>query len=238
LNSLGSAPLCSCTGVCIGEKQLESDVTVVATGPWLKCMEEWANLSVPITGIKSTSCVWEPASELVGEEPAALFCSEHPKHGNHIEVYPRVGGEIYTCGLGGSDYVTGDRLKPGGDCDSADKIHANPARVEAASKTISEMSTHFVTIPKVTQACMRPCLTDALPALGAVSPGLYVCGAGNCWGISWSPAMGKAIADLIVDGKSKLIRPQFDPKRFTDREVSFSGPRGRAMGEQRVGEQW
>ena len=222
----------------LGSEVMESDATVVATGPWLKCMEEWASLSIPITGIKSTSCVWEPATDTVAKEPAALFCSEHPKHGNHIEVYPRVGGEIYTCGLGGSEYVRGDRLKPGGDCDSADKIHADPTRVDAASKTIAEMSTHFVTVPKATQACMRPCLTDALPALGAVSGGLYVCGAGNCWGISWSPAMGSAMADLIVDGKSDLVHPAFDPKRFTMGSVEFSGQRGRAMGETRVGEQW
>lgn len=229
----------SCKGVQLSNNEvLSSDVTVIATGPWLKCMEEWANLSVPITGIKSTSCVWEPSTDRVEKEPAALFCSEHPKYGNHIEVYPRVGGEIYTCGLGGSDYVTGDRLKPGGDCDSADKIQADPSRVDAASKTIGEISSHFVTIPKVTQACMRPCLTDGLPALGAVSSGLYVCGAGNCWGISWSPAMGCAMADLIVDGKSDLAHPAFNPKRFTNREIVFSGQRGRSMGDERVGEQW
>ena len=59
----------------------------MATGPWLKCMEEWANMDVPIIGIKSTSCVWEPKTSLPLEAPAAPFCSEHPKFGTHIEVH-------------------------------------------------------------------------------------------------------------------------------------------------------
>lgn len=50
--------------------------------------------------------------------------------------------------------------------------------------------------------------------------------------------MGSAMADLIVDGESPLVNPAFDPKRFSFREVTFSGQRGRAKGEQRVGEQW
>ena len=150
-----------------------------------------------------------------------------------------MGGEVYTCGLGGSDNVTGNRLKPGGDCASADLINADPSRVSAASAALMEMSSHFKPEPKVTQACMRPCLTDALPAIGPVGDGLFVCGAGNCWGISWSPAMGKCIADWIVDGHSDLADGAFDPKRFTWKsKVKFSGQRGRAMGDERVGEQW
>jgi len=42
-------------------------------------------------------------------------------------------GELYICGCGGSDYVSGDRLRAGGDCESADKVHQDPARVQAAS---------------------------------------------------------------------------------------------------------
>jgi hypothetical protein len=41
-------------------------------------------------------------------------------------VYPRPNGEVYICGLGGSDYVDEQRLKPGGDCDRQEKIKADP----------------------------------------------------------------------------------------------------------------
>jgi hypothetical protein len=39
------------------------------------------------------------------------------------QVYPRPNGEIYICGLGGSDYVDAPRLKAGGDCESPELIH-------------------------------------------------------------------------------------------------------------------
>jgi hypothetical protein len=35
-------------------------------------------------------------------------------------------GELYVCGLGGSDHVHGDRLRPGGDCASADQVQLPP----------------------------------------------------------------------------------------------------------------
>lgn len=43
-----------------------------------------------------------------------------------FQVYPRPNGEVYICGLGGSDYVDEQRLKPGGDCDRQEKIKADP----------------------------------------------------------------------------------------------------------------
>eukprot|EP00955_Chlamydomonas_euryale_P015631 167293-Chlamydomonas_euryale.AAC.1 len=33
------------------------------------------------------------------------------------QVYPRWNGEVYICGCGGSDYVSGARLRAGGDCE-------------------------------------------------------------------------------------------------------------------------
>ena len=44
------------------------------------------------------------------------------------------------CGIGGSDNVRGDRLKEGGDCDSADKIHENLNRLAIATEALQEIS--------------------------------------------------------------------------------------------------
>jgi hypothetical protein len=55
------------------------------------------------------------------QEPYALFCSED-RNGCHLEVYPRPGGDVYLCGLGGSDHVRGDRLKAKGDCSAPELI--------------------------------------------------------------------------------------------------------------------
>lgn len=44
----------------------------------------------------------------------------------NTQVYPRPDGSVYVCGLGGSDYVSGARLLPGGDCDRPEKVVPNP----------------------------------------------------------------------------------------------------------------
>ena len=49
-------------------------------------------------------------------------------------------GDLYICGIGGSDYVRGDRLREGGDCENADCIKADNKRVTAAMKSFSTLS--------------------------------------------------------------------------------------------------
>ena len=58
----------------------------------------------------------------------------------------------------------------------------------------------------------------------------------NCWGILWAPVTGLLISELLADGRVKAI-PSLDP--FSPRRFMRRAPkRGRAKGEQRVGEQW
>ena len=52
----------------------------------------------------------------------------------------------------------------------------------------------------------------------------------------WAPVSGKAMSELILDGKSSCVDLKaFDPARFKPKK---SGGRGRKMREQDVGEQW
>ena len=86
---------------------------------------------------------------------------------------------------------------------------------------------------------MRPCLSDGLPAMGAVAHvfGVYISAGHNCWGILWAPASGLCMAELILDGKSTSIDLQpFDPNRFQRSKKETS--RGRKRGAVAVGEQW
>ena len=152
------------------------------------------------------------------------------------QVYPRNSGEIYLCGIGGSEYVDGERLRAGEF--PPGEVHADPARVEAATKSFTTMSKRFRgTEPAVVQACMRPCPPDALPLMGRVPniQGAYMSAGHNCWGILWAPVSGKAMSELIVDGEASCVdlRP-FNPGRFMPKK---SG-RGRKQGTRPVGEQW
>jgi hypothetical protein len=60
---------------------------------------------------------------------------------NVIYIYIYIPGDLYICGIGGSDYVRGDRLRAGGDCENADCITADNKRVAAAMKSFSSLST-------------------------------------------------------------------------------------------------
>jgi len=149
-------------------------------------------------------------------------------------------GDLYICGCGGSDYVTGDRLREGGDCYDPLMIHADAKRVNAACLSLSSMSSMFdqYKAPDIIQACMRPCTPDALPVMGKI-PGIngaFISCGHNCWGILWGPISGKSMSELIVDGYSNCIDlKSFNPSRYMKKN---SNKRGRKKGIESVGEQW
>ena len=72
------------------------------------------------------------------------------------EIYPRPDGSVYICGIGGSEYVSGDRLRAGGDCESAEVIEANPKRVAAARRSFSGLTSMGDKEPDVMQVRPAP----------------------------------------------------------------------------------
>lgn len=74
-----------------------------------------------------------------------------------VQVYPRPNGEMYLCGLGGSDYVDPPRLKAGGDCDKPEVIQPDPSRVTAATNSFKGMTSIGNEGPTVTQVRWARC---------------------------------------------------------------------------------
>lgn len=133
-----------------------NDKVCICMGPWTGvALDDWFNLKIPMDGIKSTSLVYRDMPEMK-TEPYACFCDDDT-YGCHLELYPRPNGELYICGIGGSDYVNGDRLRENGDCATADLILADPKRVEAGLNSFKSMSTLGNRTPDIMQSCMRPC---------------------------------------------------------------------------------
>ena len=225
----------SVSGVKVDGEVVPCKAFVCTMGPWAALAQDWLDIPVPMTGIKSTSIVFKDEKKEV--EPCALFCGEDHRFGTHLEVYPRNSGEVYLCGIGGSEYVEDDRLRAGEF--PPGEVHADPARVEAATKSFSTMSKRLGGTPDVVQACMRPCPPDALPYMGRVRgfSNAYMSAGHNCWGILWAPVSGKAMSELILDGEAKCVdlKP-FDPARFAPKMKK--GTRGRKQGSTSVGEQW
>lgn len=222
-----------------GKPDLLADVVLVCMGPWsAPFVEDNFGIPLPMEGVKSTSLVYNNLDE-IKSEPAACFCDED-ENDCHLELYPRNNGDLYICGCGGSDYVRGDRLRDGGDCDSAEKIHADPHRVQAACRSFSSMSSLGARrAPDIVQACMRPCADDGMPVMGKIPEisGAYVSTGHNCWGILWAPIAGLAMAQLITNGICSVIDlSSFDISRFTPR--SNERARGKKVGDANIGEQW
>jgi glycine/D-amino acid oxidase-like deaminating enzyme len=226
---------------------VEAEALIVCLGPWSGVFcEDHFGWRLPMEGIKSTSIVFKDVPQLDptvnGPTPYACFCDEDNSTHTHLELYPRVDDELYICGCGGSDHVRGNRLRPGGDCDASSKIKADEKRVEAAVTCLSNMSSIGDRKPDIQQACMRPCLTDALPAMGKIPScsGAYVSCGHNCWGILWAPISGQAMSELVLLGESNCLDlSPFTPNRFaSDPEALGKLLRGRHHGTKAVGEQW
>jgi glycine/D-amino acid oxidase-like deaminating enzyme len=68
------------------------------------------------------------------------------------------------------------------------------------------------------QACYLPLSPDGSPVIGAVPgvQGAYIAAGHSCWGILNGPATGLAMAELIVEGRSKSVDiGAFSPSRFS-----------------------
>ena len=219
---------------------VECDKMVVTLGTWSGVIcEDWFSCPIPMQGIKSTSLVYNEIPE-IKSEPYACFCDED-KFSCHLELYPRPDGTLYICGCGGSDYVSGDRLRAGGDCFDPADIKEDPRRVVAATKALGFMSKTFAEkyAPMVTQACMRPCPSDGLPVMSEIPgfEGAFTSCGHNCWGILWAPIAGKAMSELIMSGdnsQSVLDLAPFHISRFFDAKQG----RGKKVGTTPIGEQW
>ena len=100
-----------------------------------------------------------------------------------LYVVCRSNGDI--CGCGGSDYVSGDRLREGGDCETPEQILPDLNRVHAASTSFRGISSLGDYEPHVINSCMRPCAPDALPVMGTIPDveGAFVSCGHNCWGM-------------------------------------------------------
>lgn len=222
------------------KRTLPCDTVVVCAGPWSCIAEDWfpdSGVKLPMQGIKSTSIVWKAPEEGTTVDATALFCGEDNQFGTHLEVYPRPDNTIYICGIGGSDYIDTEQLKVGA---FRDECLAKSSRVEAAVAAFTKMSASYRNLSNAlerVQACMRPCPPDALPYMGSIPgySGAFLNAGHNCWGIAWAPGCGRAMAELILEGKcTSLDLSPFDPARFNP----ASSKRGRKKGTMNVGEQW
>lgn len=192
-----------------GELQAEQyGVVVLCMGPWTIQAQQWFPSLPAVMAQKAASLVVKT------KVPATALFSEYVNSRSEVrspEAYPRE-DEIYMC----QSAVPED-------------LPSDPATIEIASRDVADLKEFGAAISSqvadamkddtnvVSQACNLPVSPDGLPLIGSIpdSNGTAFVAAGHsCWGILNSPATGKAIAEMILSGKSSINIAPFDPARF------------------------
>ncbi|KAG8100702.1 hypothetical protein GUJ93_ZPchr0013g36955 [Zizania palustris] len=195
-----------------GRGVVDADAVVLAFGPWSARFEMIKEV-FDVSGLKAHSIVLRPR-ESAKITPHALFLSYHPEPSAKMlepEVYPRPTGEVYICGMTKDEEVPDDPLMITGEPDSIAMLH------KIAGKVSTHLKRDEGAEVVAEQACYLPCTNDGMPVIGEMPgvKGCYVATGHSCWGILNAPATGAALAELILDGKAKIIDlAPFSPARF------------------------
>ena len=180
------------TGVVLEREVLSCATAVLAIGPWSAEASDWIGVPIDVRPLK----------------------------GQIIRL--QAPGPPVVCSVGwGHNYATTktDGLLWAGTTEEEagfDEESTSAARDEIGAALLRMLP--FMADAQVAQqtACLRPVASDGLLVLGSV-PGLdhvYVATGGARKGILYGPAMGQAIADLVLGRKPRVALDAFAPGRF------------------------
>ena len=180
------------TEVLVGDSQISCQSVVLAMGPWSRKAESWLNLYLPVDPLKGEILRMELQGRALGQDIL----------GSDAYLRPKPDGLVW-CG-------TTEEWRG---FDAAPSDSARKSILEGAIRLMPDMAQ--ATLVEHT-ACLRPVTPDWLPIIGR-APGcdnVYLATGAGKKGILLSPAMGKAVADLITEGVTGLSIAPFDPERF------------------------
>ena len=172
---------------------LPCDAVVFATGPWAAQVGDWLGVPVPIEPFKGEI--------LRTTLPSGPLPADFEDVGG-VSLNSREQGQVW---IGATEENRGFDLEPS---DSARKTLMRGAIRLMPDTADARIVMHT--------ACLRPLSPDWMPILGR-APGwdnAYLATGAGKKGILLSPAIGKTIADLIVEGKTDLPVSGFAPDRF------------------------
>lgn len=182
----------SVQGVVFDDGRIACDAVVVATGPWSGDAESWLGVSIPVEPLKGEILRLRPPGG-----PLA-----HDWAGAGVSLNDRAGGQAW---VGATEQSKGWDVAPSEWARRT--LSAGAARL-MPSFADAELVLHT--------ACLRPVTPDWLPILGR-APGwdnAYLATGAGKKGILLAPAMGRAVADLVVGNEPALDLSPFAPGRF------------------------
>lgn len=192
------------TAVVVDGAAVPADTVVLALGPWTPQAQRWVALP-QVIGTRSVSVV------LGAEVPPQAVFSEFISAGGQrmtVEMYPRPGGAVYVSGHPEHGTLPDD-----------------PAEIVPGEGAVAELhrvaGVHSTALRNAEvvgrSACYRPLTVDGVPVIGPVpaAPGVLVVTGHASWGILNSPATGRMVSEMILDGGSvSLDAAPFAPERL------------------------
>jgi glycine/D-amino acid oxidase-like deaminating enzyme len=198
-------------GVATDRGEIRAPVVVDAAGAWTARVAAGAGLRVPLVPVRHQLLVTEPIAGVAPLQPIVRIVE--------ASVYVRYeqGGLLF----GG--YEDAPRVVDAATLPPAFQIADLPLDLAVLRALIDEVGDHFPALRTARVAIHRgglPTMTaDGRPLLGRV-PGLegFFVASGCCvGGLGLSPAAGRALADLIADGKSEPDLGPLSVERFRGR---------------------
>lgn len=198
-----------------GGEELTADAVVLAMGPWTDQIDTGGLALPPMLGQKYHSLIMHMDRTL---DQAIFF------HGKgDLEFYPRPRGDVYVTGYTGDDPARVTEL-PGA-------VEVRESKLQPHEELARSLCADLVSAPRTgQQACYLPLTSDGSLAIGkvAAADGVFVGAGHSCWGILHGPATGKALSELILDGKPSCVPTlaEFDPARFARLRSGSARSRG------------
>lgn len=167
------------------------DKVVIAMGPWSNDASAWLDFTLPISPLKGQIL------RLRSEGPPIPHINWN---GSYAVSKPD--GLVW---VGTTEEKAGFDDTP------------SAAGRQTILRSVASVLPHLTQADVVKQtACLRPVSPDGLPVLGRIpaKPGVIVASGAGRKGILMGPAMGKAAADLVLNGTSTLDVSALSPGRF------------------------
>lgn len=184
-------------------QQLMATHVIVAAGPWSSSIIPEASVS----GARCHSLVLRPDKPLTNNLLFLDVTHGTEREPRHLtpEVYPRADGTVYACEAADPTWP----LPPSSaevvvDSEACDRIYAATTAISEPLRKAELQRKQVCYQPIVIFKGQRKKLVG--PFLGETStPGAYLACGHDSWGISNAPATGKALSELIFDGKSVSV---------------------------------
>ncbi len=198
------------TGVMTPRGEIRAPVVVDAAGGWTARVAAGAGIRLPLIPVRHQLFITEPIAGVEPLQPIVRLVE--------ASVYVRYeqGGLLFG-GYEDAPRVLGrEGLPPGFEIASLE------LDLGVLRALVSEVAAHFPVLRDAKIAVHRggaPTMTpDGRPIVGRVPglDGLFVASGCCVGGLSLSPAAGRALADLIVDGKSDPDLAPISVERFAD----------------------